>query len=539
MRIDSVIDSEIDKTIYFVNNNTQLTEKFISSWSSSKAEELTNEVIEFAFNFAALNYKIELLSSNIANEIANQLELISIQSSSYAMNCIQSFIGRQYSNAVVEEFNQKVESSIPDPSQSIEFLSHNNTSLQRKHLTAVGGGLAIVVSANVVRRAIGKQIAKRVTQKVVGRITGRIGTAFIPFIGEIVGGVMIASDIITSFNGALPQIQKYLKSEEIKQLFKDEIAKTLDVEIRNESSQIVREISNELYAEWLDFQNNYHETLTLIQEIPEFREIFDRASDKSRVYLLVGILLNNFGRKQLKTTIKDGLFTKLLFVPEVAYRMLQTTNDPNILIDWNNLAGNQIEDVVNLELYKHLSPEQLSRQMLKDILSLEDSITISKLSLLEIDAINSLFKISTPNLIKLANLLSAKEVQQLSAYLPKLKQHQINQFIKFLLDDNPKIIANSNVMHYLVESKDVDAAIELWQGSDNLFSWSLVKNISRLLRRSVSWGLFAEKYGFNYLIILSIIAIALPIILLSLLAVSLRHLWQNMKQNQEVTTIQN
>lgn len=534
LRVNSAIDSEIDRAIDLVDKDTRLTEKFKSSWSSSKAEELTGEVIELAFNSQKLNNKIELLSSNIADEIANKLELISIQSSSSALDCLQRFIGRQYSTAVVAEFNQKIENSLPDSAWTIDSISPNNISFLKKHRTALGG-TAILLSTALIKRTIGKQIAQRVTQRIAGRVVGRLGTNFIPFVGSIVGGVLLTSDFISSFNGTLPQIQDSLKAEKIKQMFKDEIVNSLDEEIRDRSPQIARELANEIYAEWLDFKQDYHETLNLIADIPEFKDTFQKTADKSKIYSLVGILLNNVGRTKLKTIVRDDSFTELLSLPEVTYRMLGTTDNPQVLIEWNNLAGNRIKDVVDLEIYKHLSLEKLNRQMLKEILSIKDSATISKLSLLEIDSLRNLLAISTPNLIELVNLLSAEQLQQLSGYLPELKQHQTNQFIRFILDEPTSIIENPNLMHDFVESRDIDLAIKFWQSSNNLLL--IVKNIPALFQRSISWGLFIRKYG---LMSVLIVLVFLPLLVLLLLSIFLGRRWLNANhKSEEITTNSN
>lgn len=537
LNIDSTIDFEIDRAIKIVDNNTGLGEKFKGSWSSSKAEKLTREVTDLTFNSKKFNNKLELLSLNVADEIATELELVSIGSSSYAMGCLERYIGRQYSEAVVEEFNKEIYSLMPDSSESIESLPPDNAFLIKQHRLAIGGS-AIIASKIIVQKAISKKIAQRISQRIAGRVAGRIGTGLIPVI-DIASGVLLIGDLVTSFDGGLPEIRSNLKSEKVKRQLREEIANNLNEEIRNESLQIPREISNEIYSQWLNFQKNYHETLALIADVPELNEIYSKTNDKSKIYSLIGILSNNIGRKQIIATIQDGSFTELLSLPEVTYKMLQTTSDPSILIEWNNLAGNQIENVVNLEIYKHLSPQKLNRQMLKDILAVKDYKTISKLSLLEIESIRNLLGISIPNLIKLANLLSAEELQLLSGYITDLEQPQVNKFIRFLLDENTSIIANGDVVRHLVKSKNIDAAIRLWQESDDIFS--LILNIPFLLNKSISWGLFIIKYGWNYLIGL-LLSTVLIVVFLVVLAFSLIRRWTNKNTNQEqqeITTILN
>lgn len=146
------------------------------------------------------------------------------------------------------------------------------------------------------------------------------------------------------------------------------------------------------------------------------------------------------GRTQLVESIQNGTFERSLSLPEVSYKILETTRNLSTLVDWTNLAGNEIEDVVSLELYKHLSPKDLDRQLLTDILSIEDPSTISKLSILDINSIRNLLMISKQNLLLLSVHLSVDDLQKLAGYIGKLEQIQINQLVKFLLDDDPSII---------------------------------------------------------------------------------------------------
>ncbi len=369
LNIDSTIDSEIDRAVDLVNSDAGWGNRFKSSWLPSEAEELTNKVTEIAFSSKALNRKLERLSQNMADDLANQLELVSAQSSAYAMDCLQSFIGNQYSHTFVEEFGKKIENSVPDPSQSVASFTPDTATFIKTHKFAFGSAGVLLATA-ATKRIITKSIIERVTQQVIGRIAGRLGTNVIPFVGEIVGGVLLAGDVIKSFDGALPQIQKSLKADEVQQTFRQKIASRVEEELRNESSQIAREVATNVYAEWLDFQKDYRETLSLLGEVPEFKNIFDRTSDKTKIYSLIGFSLNNMGRSQLVAAIEDRSFERSLSLPETTYKMLETTSSFPILVEWTDLAGSQIEDIVSLELYKHLSPQELDRQLLKEILDI-------------------------------------------------------------------------------------------------------------------------------------------------------------------------
>ena len=513
LRLDSVIDSEIDNAVLMVNNDAGLVNRFKSSWSPKKAEELANEVTQLAFNSSSLKNGLSQLSENMAEDLADKLEVVAAQSSSYAMDCLQKFIGSQYSQTFVSAFGEIIQPPDIDP-PVIPSLKPDPVQYIKNHKFAFAGSAVFVaaITAKIRKKVVGT-IVNRVFQQVGERVLGRIGSSIIPFVGEIIGGVLITSDLIKSFEGALPEIQRNLKKPEIKQEIQTEIAKTIEQEIGSETSQLSREISNELYAVWLDFQKDYRETLSLAKELPEFKAILSKKefdlSDLSRISLLVGIALNNMGRSQLIASIKDGTFERVLSLPEISYKILETTHDLSSLVAWMDLAGKYIEDVVNLELYKQLSPQDLDRQLLIELLDLKDPLTISKLSLLDIGSIRQLLSLSKPNLVGLSKQLSSEDFQRLASYLGDLTQLEKNQLVMFLINDDPSIVRNVNVMAHIVQSRKITTAIQFWESEKNSFSL-LLDGTSKVLSGAISWRLIADKFG----IPATVLFIAVPIVVL-------------------------
>ena len=513
LNLNSVIDLEIDNAVDAISNNTDWIKKFKSSWSPSKAEELANEVAGIAFNSSVLQNKLNQVSNNVASEISNQLEIASAKSSSYAIDCLQKFINSQYSQTFVNVFSEKINASVPEYQDSNGFLKPNTLNIINQHKFGfVGGAVLAVAVTKRISQKITKTIGTRVFSQVGERIMGRIGSTVIPFVGEIVGGVMIARDIYNSRNGALPEIKKSLKSLEIKQIFREEITNQVEEKVRTESPQIAREVSNDIYAQWLDFQKDYRETLTLAEELPEFKSILAKTSDISKISLLVGTTLNNTGRSQLVKSIQNGTFERALSLPEVSYKILNTHSLP-VMVEWGNLAGSKIKDVVDLEIYKQLSPQDLDRQLLLEILSLQNSTAVAKILLLDIGSIHKLLSISKHNLMSLTSKLTANDLQYLADYLEELNQPQINQLVKFLLN-NPSIIQNSDVMAHMIHSRNMNIAIKFWETPLNLIS--TFNGILNIFRGAISLPLFIDKYG---------IAIALSFIIVPLLLIAILSIW--------------
>ncbi|OUL18541.1 hypothetical protein BV378_36355 [Nostoc sp. RF31YmG] len=534
LKFDDVLNNEIDHAVDQVQTNTNLGNKFISSWFPGKAKELAQEVIEIALTSPGFDTKIKQLSNNVAEELSNKLQLVSAKSSSYAMDCLQEFIGRQYSQTFVDVFAKDIKSKVPEQDQLIDKLNPDTNSFLKSHNFAFGG-IGVLIATQITK-VIAKKISNRVAQQLLDRFLIRFSSkgifAAIPVAGEIIGGLLLVGDVFQSFDGALPAIQDELKQPKVKQDFKEQIANTVEEGLRTELPQVAREISSEIYIVWKDFQVDYKDTLDLAEELPEFKDILTKTTDKSKVYFLVGIALNNMGRTQLVASIRDGSFERALFLPDSSYKIIETTRSLPVLIDWANLAGNKIEEVVSMELYKHLSPKDLDRQLLTDILSIKDSSTIAKLSLLNIDSIRNLLTIAKQNLIALSIKLSPDDLGKLASYLGKLEQYQANQLVMFLLDE-PSIIKNTSVTNHIIQSRDIKAAIKFWKAEVNIFS--LLNGTLKLYTGVIAWGLFINKYGMFTIIILMFFPILL---LLAIVTWFLRQLLEISKKQKTSDTNQ-
>jgi hypothetical protein len=529
LNLDYVIDSEIDNAVSKVKNDTGLVKKFESSWIPGKAEDLANKVTAIAFSSPLLKEKLSQLSKDISEISTDQLKINYNKSSSYAINCLQRKVSSKYSKTFANIFSQEMNITALSPAV-IDSLNPNTSFIGSHKYGLVGGG--IFALTKTIRKKVASTITDRVFQQVGERVLGRLGSGVIPVVGEIASVILIGSDLIQSFEGALPEIKKSLKTSEIKQKIQKEIVKTVKEEIHNETPNLAQKVSDDIFTLWSNFLEAYRSTLKLAGDSPEFKEILDKAPDSSKVFSLVDIASNKMGREQLIVYIKDGTFSQILSLPEISYEIIES-NDLSTLFKWANLAGDKIEDVVRLEFYKHLSLEDLDRQLLTSILDVKDPLTISKLILLDINSIRKLLSISTQNLTTLSVHLSSQDFQRLAGYLGKLEQPQKNQLVSFLINDNSSIIKNTIVMAYIIQSHKIDAAIDFWEEKEN--SFLLLDGVFKMFTGSISWQLVAKKFGVPTILFF----VAMPIILLISLFLMIGSWFyrQRLKTNQTKETV--
>ncbi len=528
LNLNAVIDYEVDDAVIAVKNQTGYWGRFTSNWNSEQAKRLTEKIINLAFNdSSAVGAKFQILSEKVAKELFANIEPISAESSIYAMDCLQQFIGDQYSQIVVDIFDNNLKSSIEDIGSNNITLQPDTVNFINSHRGGFGGAAYLLIK-NVIAKRVINQITSRVVQQVAERIGARIAESIIP----IFDAVVLLQTIwdFTNPDAGLAEIRNYIKKPEIKQEFQKYITDEFEKEMRGQSKLITGEIVDNVYKQWQDFKSGYSEAISLAKELPKFEKIL-RDNDPAKVSSLLGELLAKMERNQVKEEINNGSFNRLISLPTSSYVILKMPEGLKLLLDWVDLSGSQIEDIVRLELYKHLSPKDLDRQLLIDILSLQEPSIISKLSLLDIDSIRKLLStVSKQNLLSIADYLSSDDLQHLAGYLDKVQPEQVNRLLKFLIS-TPSVIKNPSVMVHILNSQNIDATIRFWEKPVNLFS--LFNSIFEVFADVTYLPLVSDKYGIPIVILFIGIPFLLVLTLVFAIITWFCRQWLQIRQMQQ------
>lgn len=523
LEIDPLLDTEVDRAVVQVRGQEDLWNTFLSGWSADKAEELTRAVASAAFESEAFAQKIEELSLAVAEALAAQIAVLSAESVSAAFYCLQTFIANNYAEVMVRQFEEQVRSA----AENVEFANSSELdsgifAVLDQHKTALGG-IGVIVAAQIARRLvqnIGQQIARRVAGRIAGRVLGRIGTEIIPIVGWIVGTGLIAYDLYTSRDGALPQIQEQLKSAEVKAGIREEIVAAMEPEFRREAPQIARDVANDLFSQWGAVKRNIRQVLDLALSDPAFKAVMDdlqSPDELAKLVDLVGVALPALGQEAFNQAVANGSLERVLAQPPGAVRIVEATKSIDTALAWSALAGGLLDGVVEYELYKHKTPDQLTRPLLEKLLALDSRATIEKLALMELPEIENLLSISTSNLNALAAVLSSEDLKVVARSLPQLSQEQRNALISRLVS-TPSLaglLENEGVQRQLVASTNIDATLAFLAGPRDLTA--LWGDVSALLTGQVGMGLFVYKYGTGQSALIGVGLVLLVLILLRLL----------------------
>jgi uncharacterized protein YaaW (UPF0174 family) len=378
--MDSTIDREVDNAIARIGNESGMVEKAWSSFSSNKAKEFAEKAGNYVFGSERFNTNLDRLSTEISDELSNRLENISAQSASSSLMCLEEFIGQSYSDTISRIFEEAVKKE----TQAIKWdnkIDSNQPSMVTMHQKALGG-LGVIIASQIgkkiaqkIGQSIAKRIAGRIASRIAGRIAGRAVLSSIPVVGWIIGAGMIGWDVYNSSEGALPQIQKDLKGEEVKEKIRSEISLAVTEQLATELPQMAREIANDIFSLWSDFKNKFRNVLELSESNSEFKYILDNTSKDNFYKLsnLVNLISNKLDKDQLIDAINNRTFENIMNLPETSFIILETSKSIKTLIEWSELAGLRIDKVVEFEIYKQKTPADFDKQLLEKLIEVNDT----------------------------------------------------------------------------------------------------------------------------------------------------------------------
>lgn len=504
--MDAKVDLEVDRAVELIREDTPFWERIWSAWSPSAAEELAVRIAEEAFGSDSLKTDFDDLSEVIANEIADELRLVTAASASSALVCVQEFIGDRFSTTMVQVLDKQIqddlEIAISRTDTDTSFID-----VFRTH-TDLAGGIAVIVGTRI-GVGIAKKLATTFSRNLVTRIAARILTrtlaGVIPIVGWIIGGVLIVTDLVGSRDGALPFIRDSLQSEEAKAEMKEWIAEEVSEELRTESPLLARDIANSTFRKWQDFREKFSRVLDLAEELPRFKSILDR-TEVDQVAKLAELvhLVEEKEPEHLKMLIQSGRFEFIQSLPEEALEILRVTGESTQLISWGEFAEELIEQVVETELYLVASPKDFTdRVELQRVLALGAKELIQKLMLLDSETRDALLGLTTVHTQHLVDEYGTEDLTWLvNAYLTGLDAQRRNILIDLLLRQ-PELITELRkelVQKTLLESQDFTQALNyIAKNSQERPIFEQIRDMLSQVRPAVSgelpWVLFWHYEG--------------------------------------------
>lgn len=503
LSVDAVVDAEVDAAVDRVRSEEDYWNRFLSGWSAAKAEELTTKVANYAFGSDAFRQKIDELSLSVADELAQEIGAMTARSASSALLCVQEFIGDTFSETMITVFQEEIEEKVTEAGVGEDAEADFTVLLDTRTKSLAGVG---VIIAGQIAKNLAKKVAERVAGKVAGRILGKAATTIIPLAGWIIGGGLIIWDLIEAGEGSLPQIRESLKGAEVKSAIRAQVAEVVETELGVEMPELARSVSNDIFAEWLDFRTKFSRVMDLAQTNERFQTLLNTTTvdQVQKLSALVSIADAKLTPDQIDESINTGIFERIFYLPDLSFEILRTTGDPQTVIAWANLTGESIARVAETELYKIAAPEDFAdRQAVEAVLALNDPTAIR--ALMELNQLEREILLGLPveQLRQIITAFSPDDLRWLTSYVTQLGPLESNRLVAQLLRE-PALMPKlkfEDIRRALVESDNVDETLAFLAEHKETPSspveavTTVLEDTQRMMDGEVPWQMFWRKYA--------------------------------------------
>lgn len=381
LNMDAAVDGAVQGAVNNLGSQEAYWDKLISAWWGEKAQEYAERIANDAFSSPAFQVKLEELSTAVGAEVARQVETQFAEAASVALLCLKEYVGQQYSEQLFRAFERSVQADTANVDLSAS--SPPVLSAIEQHGLALAGVGTILVTQLVYRltQKLTEKIAQRVAGKVVGRVLGKAGSSFIPVAGWIVGIALIAYDLWEGNQGALPQIQEALQSEEVKSKIREEIAAAIKDDLPDQAALIALETSVSLVEQWQGFCTRYGDVCQVADQNPDFRSLlgFVALDELDSLAALVTWFVDQEGRRSLDNAVIDGSLEDLLALPPETLNAIVAEMQPSEASGWLQVAGDRMGRVVELRMHRLAQPDEFDAYSLGAMLAVRDSADLQKL----------------------------------------------------------------------------------------------------------------------------------------------------------------
>ncbi len=207
-----------------------------------------------------------------------------------------------------------------------------------------------------------------------------------------------------------------------------------------------------------DLRQGFKRVLELAAIFLSLRTILDSANPNeiAEISDLVVIAEDNLVPDSLPEFFSSGQFASILSLPREAYRILEWSGNPAVVIEWAELAGDAIVEVAEAELYKEADPDHFrNREELDKALALVGSESLTWLIQLEAATRESVF-----------SLEADPEITWLHDYSIDLTEENI-ALVSHSIDQKPAMLAEldkESVGEYVKGSQKLEEALSFVSG---------------------------------------------------------------------------
>jgi len=520
----NLLQSEVNKAIDSVGADTGFTERVTSSFSPAQATELAEQIANRAFNSETFRSRLESLANEVAADFTRTFTTVAARSAGATTECLQRYLGSVYGGAISGAFEEEIRLQVEET--GAEALTQD---FQAEGAIGAPTGIGVAtIAGSYIARAVaqrlGTQISRRIAGNITARIVGRAGTSAIPVVGWAIGGGLIAFDVVSSgLRGPFPAIRRQLAGEETQQQIQAEIITSLREDLPEVSAELSAGISAEVYTQWERFTQSFQDVLALAEDNAAFRQALTTTPEED-FYTLASVV-ELAPRAEVVQVAQQNRLNDVLQLGESATEILETEPSLTTVLEWSEVAGDRLEQVVDYEIYRHKAPTDFSQRSLTRLLDTDDFHTISSLSLLNRDEMDALLTLSSPTLNALAAQLRIQDFSTVAWYADALEPDARDALIVRLLERPSRLekFAPEAVRNAVASSREPLQAVA-FVGNEpkaGLFGFDLLQgftnDLASVAAGTVDARLLSAKYPIGTLSLLSVLLVMLAVVLVIVL----------------------
>jgi hypothetical protein len=507
VKMSERLDAEIDEAIRVVRADTNILDRAYSTVSREQAEKTAIAVAERAYGSEGFKAAMADLARGVGADFGARIEGSAAKVAGPVIACVRTALQSRYGGAVAQVFARETESNLNvTTATGTAKIDTSDVLLQN---TGTISGIVLIVSRRIIARmvaTIGRRVAGLVASRIISTFTGLIGLA------------LIARDVYEANEGVFPLIAERMKSDEAKDLIKEELTKSIQTDLVQQVGVIAEETTERIYSFWQDFKQKYNVLLSLAEKNTDFAEFLkNRTVDQlGRLGRLVGYLL---GEEQeagvLKRTRDGSLGRALLDLDDTGVDIAIEMKSLDKALAWAQLAGPRLPKAVEYGLPQLIAPNEIDSTKLSTLLDFDNRAAAQRIARLERGARDALLSLPSQTLKDLARRLSESDLAALAGYQNRLEPRAAGSVLRQVAEDPSlmRTLGKPSIQGAILESRDQLSAVTMLLRDNATLSFTNIgQDLSEVQSGDVNYRVFVERY-WSALLIIALLVLLLLVLL--------------------------
>jgi hypothetical protein len=482
VKMSERLDVQIDEAIGIVRADTNILDRAYSTVSRETAEKTAIAVAERAYGSEGFRAAMADLAQGVGADFGARIEGSAAKVAGPVIACVRTALQSRYGGAVAQVFARETEGNL-NVSTNIGSAKIDTGDLLLQN-TGTISGIVLIVSRRIIGRmvaTIGRRVAGLVASRIISTFTGLIGLA------------LIARDVYEASEGVFPLIAERMKSDEAKDLIKQELTQSIRTDLGQQISTIADETTDRI-----DFLKN-----RTVEQL-------------GRLGRLVGFLL---GEEQeagvLKRTRDGSLGRALLDLDDTGVAIAIEMKSLDKALAWAALAGTRLSKAVEYGLPQIIPPDEINADQLSRILDFDSRAAAQRIAQLDRAARDALLSLPSQTLKDLARRLSESDLAALAAYQNHLDTAAAQRVLREVVQDPGvmRSLGKPSIQNAILQSRDQLSAVTMLLRQNSTLSFGNIgQDLSEVRMGDVNYRVFVERY-WSALLIVALLVLLLLVLL--------------------------